>query len=752
MLNAWSFRFALRRDEVGKSSHHVILRAGAPGERTPTDRGGRRRAKRIAADGLTAFRWRCDPGIGEKFTATPARGTASLTVPIATSPGRAGFGPQLSLAYDSGSGNGPFGVGWQLALPQVTRRTDTGLPRYADAEESDVYILSGAEDLVPVLASSGLRHQDATTAPGYVIHRYRPRIEGLFARIERWTNAADAADVHWRALSTDNILTLYGKNANSRIADPSDPAHIFAWLLCEVRDDKGNAVVYTHKAEDGAGADLTAPHERNRGDRNAIQRTANRYLKRILYGNRVPVLDAEGNRPRFLSDDDNANAGWMFEVVFDYGEHETDAPRPLDAGEWRHRQDALSSYRAGFEVRTCRLCRRVLNFHHFPEEAEVGADCLVRSVAFEYSERAFGSFVTAVTQSGHKRAPGGGYITRSLPPLEFDYSEGVVGHEIRDVAAESLENVPSGVDSTAYRWIDLDGEGLSGVLTQQGGGWFYKPNESALHRADLPAGGQVRFGPVEQLARMPVGSAEGAWQFLDLAGDGQVDFVSLEKPLSGFFERTPDRDWASFRPFDTVPNIAWNGPNLKFIDLTGDGQPDVLITEDDAFTWYPSLGENGFGQPSRAGLPVDDERRPLVVLADRTQVISTADLSGDGLTDIVRIRNGEVCYWPNLGYGRFGAKVTMSGSPWFDSADQFDPGRIRLADIDGSGTTDIIYLGRHGVRFWFNESGNAWSARAISTCFRSSTTWRRWLRSICLATGRPAWSGRRLSRGMRRHR
>ena len=31
-----------------------------------------------------------------------------MTIPIATSPGRSGFGPQLSLSYDSGSGNGPF--------------------------------------------------------------------------------------------------------------------------------------------------------------------------------------------------------------------------------------------------------------------------------------------------------------------------------------------------------------------------------------------------------------------------------------------------------------------------------------------------------------------------------------------------------------------------------------------------------------------------------------------------------------------
>src|SRR5918996_146344 len=94
-------------------------------------------------------------GMGEKFAANPVTGTGSMSVPIATSPGRSGFGPQLSLSYDSGAGNGPFGFGWSLSLPAITRKTDKGLPRYLDAEESDVYLLSGAEDLVPVLKQDG---------------------------------------------------------------------------------------------------------------------------------------------------------------------------------------------------------------------------------------------------------------------------------------------------------------------------------------------------------------------------------------------------------------------------------------------------------------------------------------------------------------------------------------------------------------------------------------------------------------------
>jgi Salmonella virulence plasmid 65kDa B protein len=62
--------------------------------------------------------------IGEKFTTNPATGTGSMEVPIATSPGRSGFGPRLALSYDSGSGNCVFGLGWNLSLPSVTRKTD----------------------------------------------------------------------------------------------------------------------------------------------------------------------------------------------------------------------------------------------------------------------------------------------------------------------------------------------------------------------------------------------------------------------------------------------------------------------------------------------------------------------------------------------------------------------------------------------------------------------------------------------------
>ena len=212
---------------------------------------------------------------------------------------------------------------------------------------------------------------------------------------------------------------------------------------------------------------------------------------------------------------------------------------------------------------------------------------------------------------------------------ESDYTpevtQPIVDETTRDFSVDSLENLPYGLDGAHYQWVDLDGEGLSSVLTEQADGWFYKRNLSPIN--------------------------------------------------------------------------------------------EQRISEDEVFCWHPSLAEAGFGPPETVRKVLDEEKGPVLVFADATQSIYLADISGDGLTDLVRIRNGEVCYWPNLGYGQFGAKVTMDDAPWFDAPDLFNQQRIRLADIDGSGVTDILYLGHDGVHLYFNQSGNRWSPPRILSHF-----------------------------------
>ncbi len=669
-------------------------------------------------------------GIGEKFGANPVTGTGSLTVPIPTSSGRSNFGPQLALSYDSGAANGPFGIGWSLSLPSITRKTDKGLPRYDDAGNSDVFILSNSEDLVPVFKTDPATGEfikdvnvnfvyDEFPRDGYVIRRYRPRIEGLFARIERWTNQIDPRDVFWRSISKDNVTTWYGKTQQSRIVNPADSSKIFSWLICQSYDDKGNAIVYTYARENSANVDLSQPQESHRGDADSSVRTAQRYVSHIRYGNRQPNRDADWHAtdPAELP-----NSTWMFEVVFDYGEipYQEHAngntiavvsmnPPPTSA--WPTRQDPFSSYRAVFEVRTYRLCRRVLMFHHFPNELGT-SDYLVRSTEFNYTETLIASFIKEIIQSGYVRQSNETYLKKSLPTLALEYSEAGLNGDIQEIDAESLKNLPAGAEGLQYQWLDLDGEGMQGVLAEQPNGWYYKRNLSPIPIDDNGKQKRTaRFEPLVQVSAYPTiaEATKTRHQFLDLAGDGQLDLVQFDNPISGFFERTQDEKWDSFVPFEFVPNVSWSDPNLRFVDLTGDGHADILITENDALTWYPSLSEQGFETAIRLSKPDNEEEGPAVVFGDGTQTILIADMSGDGLGDIVRVRNGEVCYWPSLGYGRFGSKVTMGKSPTFDAQDQFDENRIRLADIDGSGTTDIIYLHREGVHIYRNQSGNSWS-------------------------------------------
>ena len=162
-----------------------------------------------------------------------------------------------------------------------------------------------------------------------------------------------------------------------------------------------------------------------------------------------------------------------------------------------------------------------------------------------------------------------------------------------------------------------------------------------------------------------------------------------------------------FAPFESLPTIDWADPNLRFVDLTGDGHADILITEDERLHLASFPGGSGLRPGGAVQQALDEEQGPHLVFADGSQTIFLADMSGDGLIDLARIRNGEVCYWPNLGYGRFGAKVTMDDAPWFDTPDLFDPRRIRLADVDGSGTTDILYLGRDRIDIYATSRATA---------------------------------------------
>ncbi|HLP37240.1 SpvB/TcaC N-terminal domain-containing protein [Lacibacter sp.] len=640
--------------------------------------------------------------IDEKFSVNAVNGTSSFSIPLPFSQARGGS-PSLDLSYSSGAGNGIFGLGWQLSLASIKRKTDKGLPQYQDTIDSDTFLFSEADDLVPEFKKNvdGSFQLDVDneyiinewpSANGlFTIRNYKPRIEGLFARIERWTEKI-SGKIKWRVISKENVTTLFGWSNNSSLSDPEDPTKIFEWLPEYVFDDKGKICQYIYRKEDSIGFDDSILHNRNRL-RNGLITYANLYIDKVLYGNKSAY--------KKLGDEFPAEEDYMFQTIFDYGTLLLDDP--IDKiNTWDYRPDAFSDYKAGFEIRTTRLCQRVLLFHVFEELAlrpdQSDKKTLIRSVNFEYdtaTEQGF-SFLKKISSYGYIKKEGGTYSSKRLPPMEFDYQKHEWSDIVKTISPDQLIHAPSGLDEQQYQFTDLFNEGLSGILTEQANGWYYKHNL-----------GNGKFEQAKLVSRKPSFTGLGGQlQLADLDADGGKQLVSYSTQPRGYFELDDDNEWHGLRSFKAIPNIDFGDANTRWLDLNGDGKPEIVISEENVFKWYPSEGRDGFAPARKVLKAFDEETGPHIIFADAKETIYLADMSGDGLTDILRIRNGEICYWPNLGYGKFGAKVTMDNAPVFDHADAFNPDFLRLADIDGSGTSDIIYLGKKKFSCWKNLSGN----------------------------------------------
>jgi len=575
-------------------------------------------------------------GIGESFAPDLHTGTGNFTVPIALPPGRNGFQPELSLVYSTGNGNGPFGLGWSLSVPGISRKTAKGVPRYqdrlADPSDRDTFVLSGAEDLVPVPGEA----DDIV---------YRPRTEGLFARIERRTPAGED---YWEVRGKDGLVSFYGtprpQDADdawrdpATLADPSDARHIFAWRLSRTEDLFGNQILYDYLTD---------------ADNGDLAGWTQSYLQRVRY---IDYAEDGGTRH-------------LVSVTLDY------EPRP----------DAFSDHRAGFEIRTRLRCSAIIIRTH------AGPERLVRTYRLRYAEAP----LNGVLLLRSVEVVGWDGVDR-LPPLEFGYSSFDPSTR-RDLFPVSGEEPPvASLARPDYELADLNGDGLPDVLEMNGtvrywrnlgGGRFDRPRPMR----DTPAG---------------VALADPGVQLLDADGDGRIDLVVTQNGLSGYYPLRFDGRWdrASFRRYRQAPSTGLEGPEIRLVDLDGDGVTDALRSGTRLECFFNRPREGGWEGPHPAQRWAL-EAFPNVTFDDPR--VKVADLSGDGLQDIALVHDGSVEYWPSLGHGRWGPRVRMKHSPHFRFG--YDPRRILIGDVDGDGLADIVYVDDQKVTLWINQSGAAWS-------------------------------------------
>lgn len=620
-------------------------------------------------------------GLGETFAANAFTGAASLMVPIVISACR-DSAPELALHYQSAGGNGLFGLGFGLDLPAIVCRTARGQPRY---DGSDTFLAPDGMPLARDL-SAPPRQQD-----GYEIIRYLPSRQGSFALIEHWIDSRTRVSF-WRVIDADNVQTHYGRTAMARIADPTQPEHIFSWLLEDKISPQGDATLYCYRAEDTANV-APALYEQGR-----VQ-NANRYPERILYGN---------DRPLF-SVDELTSVGWHFEVVFDYGERLLDPlppqPYPPPANsQWLARPDPLSSYDAGFEIRTHRLCRNILMFHRF---IELGNDpVLVRLTRFSYDENPVASRLIMVEAAGC-RATAGGYKTQSMPPLEFGYTPFAPENgRFEPLLQEDDRPAPAVGLTPWFKFVDLQGQGLPGILFQAQSNVLYLTPQGPTTSAGVDSEA-IRYLPPNIPTTFPSLGLDGDALLMDVTGCGRPALVIAAPDGIRYAQAQANGGWTPFEELLTAPTDLLL-PGSLTADLTGDGLIDVLRLDAQTVRVYPSRGAQGYGP---AYTRPRDTHVPMAGQQSQTVALQMADILGSGREHLVRIANGSVDVWPNLGYGRFGERVQLGNAPHFGA--DFDVTRLFLADIDGSGACDLLYVHADHIDLYLNRSGNSFAA-AIS--------------------------------------
>ncbi|MRU49474.1 Insecticide toxin TcdB middle/N-terminal region [Pseudomonas gessardii] len=623
-------------------------------------------------------------GLGETFSANAFTGAATLVLPIALTACK-GSSPALSLQYQSAAGNGIFGLGFNVDIPAIACRTSTGQPLY---DGTDTYVLPDGTPLV-IDSSTPSREQD-----GLIIKRYLPCHEGGFALIEQWINTLTQSSF-WRIIDASNVQSHFGRTADARIADPSQPEHIFSWLLEDRITAHGDATLYTYQAENTANI-ATAIYEQGR-----VQ-TTNRYPERILYGNDTPVFSIE----------DLATTEWHFEVVFDYGQYTLDPlpPQPYlppAHAQWTARQDPFSTYTAGFEIRTHRLCQHILMFHRFKELGD--EPVLVRLTRFTYDQNPVASRLIMVEAEGCQSTVQD-YTSQALPPLEFGYTH-FAPQSGRFEALRRSDEVPAPLVGSApwYRFVDLQGQGLPGILFQSQSTVLYMAPQGPCKHIDTDDNSDevILYTPPVAPATFPSLGLNGSSTLLDITGCGRPAWVAVSADGSRYAQALANGGWAPFEVLPAVPRDLLS-PHSLMADLTGDGLNDVVYLDDQSVRIYPSLGTQGYGpalvRPRDDGVPLTTQDSSCVVL-------QMTDMFGSGREHLVRIANGSVEVWPSLGFGRFGSRVQLGNAPQF--GEDFSIERLFLADIDGSGTVDLLYVHPDHIDLYMNHSGNAF-AEAIA--------------------------------------
>ena len=267
------------------------------------------------------------------------------------------------------------------------------------------------------------------------------------------------------------------------------------------------------------------------------------------------------------------------------------------------------------------------------------------------------------------------------------------------------------------RWADIDHNGRDDqiLITANGGAraWL---NEGISQNADGTL--QVKLRDIGAILN-DTGLPPADMQFVDVGGDGFADFVrtgwtgvthiwlnrlglkpaaTTDGPIRDFSKdpRWEDHGVSFGQGFGQGNTYQWG-------DVNNDGKPELFVIKPDkSWTFYwnggrTDTGWTGWGEAfSRPGPEKDSN-------AAGSQ-LKIADMDGDGATDCVFVRGGEVSVSTWQESAPAGQK--LCGKPYKTTkiSDNCCSYQVVLADVDGDKRADYLEMGVSGnTRLWLNK-------------------------------------------------
>jgi RHS repeat-associated protein len=383
------------------------------------------------------------------------------------------------------------------------------------------------------------------------------------------------------------------------------------------------------------------------------------------------------------------------EVRFTYTRHATTRDVRLTEVSWagcyrlrflyEPRPDPIRTVRPGFPHERR---HRLTTIEVQAARTSTGTFATYRAYGLEYSISPWTgrSLLTAVTVTGF--GPDG--ASGSLPPLAFGYVD-------PDLADRRWREVGGAIPGRSLADPNLtlvrqSGSGLPDLLETTPTGHWLRENV-----------GDARFDTPRRVPS-PAGVLLGdRGSFIsDLSGDGFGDLV-VDGGVRAY-RGVPGGGWGTPYESASAPSVELEAPDVRTVDLNGDGIPDALRVGVGGWTVFLNSGEGRW----LPGTRVEGLVPPVRLEDPRVQL---TDLSGDGIPDLVFVEQQRVTVWPGLGFGRFGTPYDLTNAP--DFGPTFDPRGVRWVDLTGSGQADLLYVRAGTAVACFNHAGIALSAPAL---------------------------------------